>query len=126
MNGGGEGPGSSFKARMAQEISAWLDTGLISEEQAGLAAAGMALVCIIAAGIRVAWWHGEPDAQTVEVPVTQSGGQSASQGTQTAQQPSIAVLPFQLLSDDNKQEYFSDGITNDIITDLPPRYLTPS
>jgi len=34
------------------------------------------------------------------------------------EQPSIAVLPFQLLSDDANQEYFSDGVTNDIITDL--------
>jgi len=32
--------------------------------------------------------------------------------------PSIAVLPFKNLSDDSAQEYFSDGITNDLITDL--------
>ena len=32
--------------------------------------------------------------------------------------PSIAVLPFTNMSDDKAQGYFSDGITEDIITDL--------
>ena len=32
--------------------------------------------------------------------------------------PAIAVLPFQNMSGDAEQEYFSDGITEDIITDL--------
>jgi adenylate cyclase len=32
--------------------------------------------------------------------------------------PSVAVLPFANLSGDREQEYFSDGITEDLITDL--------
>ena len=32
--------------------------------------------------------------------------------------PSIAVLPFSNLSGDPQQEYFSDGITDDLVTDL--------
>jgi TolB-like protein/class 3 adenylate cyclase len=32
--------------------------------------------------------------------------------------PSIAVLPFDNMSEDSKQEYFADGMSDDLITDL--------
>lgn len=32
--------------------------------------------------------------------------------------PSIAVLPFSNMSDDKQQEYFADGMTEDLITDI--------
>jgi adenylate cyclase len=43
---------------------------------------------------------------------------AVSDAVADADKPSIAVLPFTNMSDDRGQEFFSDGITEDIITDL--------
>jgi adenylate cyclase len=61
--------------------------------------------------VRIWRWH----PGTAEAAVT--NGQRSSNG---APQPhaAIAVLPFTNMSGDPEQEYFSDGISEDIITDL--------
>jgi adenylate cyclase len=43
---------------------------------------------------------------------------SEPQGLQLPNKPSIAVLPFQNMSGDPEQEYFADGVVEDIITEL--------
>jgi adenylate cyclase len=61
--------------------------------------------------IRVWRWHPESAAAAGQ----KTNGAHAGQKSATA---SIAVLPFTNMSGDAEQEYFSDGISEDIITDL--------
>ena len=45
-------------------------------------------------------------------------GRAGSPARARSGKPSVAILPFSNISNDSEQEFFSDGITEDIITDL--------
>ncbi len=51
-------------------------------------------------------------------PSTPEGAKDAAATTPTAKKPSIAVLPLVNMSGDAEQEFFADGLTEDIITEL--------
>lgn len=66
----------------------------------------------IARPVRV--WRWTPDQQ----PSTTTAAANSDRTLALPDKPSIAVLPFDNMSGDTEQEYFSDGITEDIITAL--------
>ena len=52
------------------------------------------------------------------IPESESMAQPGASAPDLPEKPSIAVLPFTNMSGEPEQEYFSDGITEDIITEL--------
>jgi adenylate cyclase len=68
------------------------------------------IVLLLLVAISLAWW--QPWGQREE-PASLD-----RMAFPLPDKPSIVVLPFKNLSDDPKQEYFADGITGDLITDL--------
>jgi adenylate cyclase len=69
----------------------------------------------IARPVRVYVWRPE-DASAV--PTTSASSAASSSSAVAARRLSIVVLPFANLSNDPEQQYFADGITDDLTTDL--------
>ncbi|HVU31646.1 MAG TPA: TIR domain-containing protein [Sphingomicrobium sp.] len=67
-------------------------------------------------------WDGNPDwpgwKKLVASVAALAGARSRNPARERRQETSICVLPFQNMSGDPEQEYFSDGISEDITTDL--------
>jgi TolB-like protein/class 3 adenylate cyclase/Tfp pilus assembly protein PilF len=79
------------------------------------------VVAAIGIGL-AAWWvwpHAGPSPASVQAPAApQPPAAAASPVANPAPRLSIVVLPFANLSNDPDQEYFADGVTDDLTTDL--------
>jgi TolB-like protein/tetratricopeptide (TPR) repeat protein len=87
---------------------------LLSPQRAVIAAA---LVAVIGAASIVWWAWPQRSVPTVALPAASPSSPPGSAGV-AVQRLSFVVLPFENLSRDPDQEYFADGITDDLTTDL--------
>jgi TolB-like protein/class 3 adenylate cyclase len=74
-----------------------------------LVAMALAITVAAAAGWAIWWQHREPEGTPIPA--------ATSKNPQT-NRLYLAVLPFANISNDSTQEYFADGMTEDLITDL--------
>jgi TolB-like protein/Flp pilus assembly protein TadD len=78
----------------------------------------VASVVLIALVIFGWWWFLQRSARNHQNPSTASTNETPAAAPKTTDQKSVAVLPFVNLSDDKGSEYFSDGVSEELLTVL--------
>jgi adenylate cyclase len=73
------------------------------------------VLVLLAIGGGVTWWQGVRQGVEAPEPVERSTSKIAGS---LSPRPTVAVLPFLTLSTDPAEDYFSDGLTEDIISAL--------
>ncbi len=79
-------------------------------------------LAVVLAGLLAVWERSQQEVveakKVLEEQVIKTSSRPEPAATAVEDKPSIAVLPFINMSGDKEQEYFSDGISADIIIDL--------
>src|SRR5260370_20602587 len=88
------------------------DMPLRKERRRGILPSIVGIAFVIAVIVLIQQLSLRPPTTTASIPATQSPAPPLPD------MPSVVVLPFTNMSDDPKQEYFSDGITDDLIASL--------
>jgi TolB-like protein/class 3 adenylate cyclase len=83
-----------------------------------LVAVAVAVALIAAALLGYGIWRSQVGTSLREVPKSKMGRLPAAAGSLPIPEKSIAVLPFDNLSGDKENEYFSDGISEELLTVL--------
>jgi TolB-like protein/class 3 adenylate cyclase/rhodanese-related sulfurtransferase len=82
----------------------------IAKSRKGWAVVSAAVAVVLLGAVGLAWW--QPWAPKLEPASVER------MALPLPEKPSIAVIPFDNMSGDTEQNYFADGMTEDLITDL--------